>query len=909
MFKSLLKFWNDLKIGIRLTIGVATTLILTLIVGIIGWATINSQSNSQKLANASTELVTYLHIARKDEKNFMLTSNPIYIKKTLDSIEAIREKVKILKKSVNQENKDIFVFLIRERDKYQKEFEGFVSLNLKKEESLNKMVIQGRALEHTAVILRNDQKNELQRLETLAVNSSDERQEKSEKADDANRMIKLMGEARQQEKNFLLRSDRRYADETRNLVDKLITQAQSTKSRFVDKQNKLLADLIIKTAEDYLSELEIVADGKRRSSNVHKTMVKLGREVEERSTSLREDQKLELIRLETQGEGKLGEKAAVLRLDKRKKADTANRIIKLMGEARQQEKNFLLRKEHSYAEVTISLVNQMLDEVIKLRNSFEDKENKALATKIIEAGEKYIIEFNKVVKITQENTQAQDTMASLGRRVEDRAAQLRGDQKQELIRLEKLSTGSSKQRLDKRIKADTANKIIKLMGEARQQEKNFLLRHENAYIEFTRTLVTQAARQAQVLKDSFEDEENRLLADKITAAAQTYLREFENVVLLKKEQALQQEHMFLAAREIERIVLSVKENTQNKASEVRKMAINVIVITLSLALVLGILVTWFLTKSISNPISELIHVINKLSQEDDVEVPLVNNKDEIGQIARAISNFKEVLLKRKAKTEAQLIEAEKMAALGDLVAGVAHEINTPIGIAVTGSSHLQDQIKKLETAFDAGKLRKAEFRDFVENALPTASTIQSNLERASSLIKSFKQVAVDQSSQETRTFLLYDYIDEILISLRPKLKQVKHHISVNGDNTLYIETVPGALSQVVTNLIMNSLTHAYDKDEEGTISFDIEVEDKKVLLRYKDDGKGMDENIIKHIYEPFFTTRRGSGGSGLGLSIVYNLVTQTMGGTMSCQSELNKGTQFEMIFPVKINNLKVISYE
>lgn len=905
MLRKPIQILNDLRIGTRLTIGVMIILFLTLVVGLVGWFTLESQAHSQVLANQAIDLVSALRAARQDEKNYMLSGDARHIKETLDAIENIRENAQILKSALSEEKRKKLTQLLVERDNYQNEFEDFVELNRKKELSLQEMVSQGRELENAALILRNDQKNELQRLETLAVTSSNQRQEKSKKADDANRMIKLMGEARQKEKNFLLRNDSHYAEETANLVDKLISQTRTTKSHFSDTENKALAEQIIRTAKQYRNELNKVVDGKKKSNVALKSMIHLGRLVEDYSMKLREDQKQELLNLEQQSN-----KISAQRLDKREKADSANRIIKLMGEARQQEKNFLLRKEQSYVEITRSLVSKMIEEANNLRGKFNDRQNRALAAQIIQAAEQYLKEFNKVVSITYINTSAQDVMASLGRKVGELASKLRSDQKQELQRLELLSTRSSKQRLDKRVKADAANRIIKLMGEARQQEKNFLLRRELTYADATRSLVGKSVHQAQRLRRRFQDIQNRQLAGRIILAAETYLGEFDDVVVAQTEQVQQQGRMVNAARKIESLAGDIRNQTQTQANISRETAVTIILVTLSLALILGVVAAVMLTNSISTPIQNLVEVINRLAKEDDVDVPLVLKQDEIGQIARAISNFKEVILKRKEKTEAQLIQAEKMAALGDLMAGVAHEINTPIGIAVTGSSHLQDQIGELEKNFDRGVLKKSEFKEFVDNAMPTAAIVQKNLERASSLIKSFKQVAVDQSSQGVRQFKLLEYIEEVLISLQPKLKQTQHKVIVKGDKHLSVETVPGALAQIITNLIINSLTHAYEEDGDvGEIQIQVENIGNNVIIKYSDDGKGMDEKIRARMYEPFFTTRRASGGSGLGLSIVFNLVSQTLGGSIQCYTEMGKGTKFEISFPVKFENKQVLSHE
>ena len=894
MRKGLVQFWNNLRIGTRLTLGVSGILLLTLTVGLVGWITLESQAHSQQLANQAIDLVAALRAARQDEKNYVLRGGVTHIKKTLNAIDRIRMNAETLKADLSEGKRKAITALLAERDRYQNEFESYVNLNKKKGVNLNEMVAQGRELENTAVILRDDQKNELQRLEALVITSSEQREEKREKADDANRIIKLMSEARQQEKNFLLRRDYRYADETRNLVDKLITQARLTRDRFEDKENKTLAGQIIYSAEKYLEEFVKVIRGEKSRDIALKSMIELGRAVENSSIKLREDQKQELVKLEN-----LLTPVREQRFDKREKVDAANRIIKLMGETRQQEKNFLLRKEQSYAEGAYSLVSRLIKEASSLRSHFQDKQNRQLANRIIGAANQYRKEFEKVVATTDKNTASQDTMATLGRKVGDRSTQLREDQKQELQRLEKLSTISSKQRLDKRIKADTANRIIKLMGEARQQEKNFLLRQELDYAESVRSIVGKAVRQAELLRERFQDEQNRELAGRIITAARAYLSEFEDVVRAVAEQQEQQEQMVSAARNIENFAIDVREQTQRQANAARKTAVTIILTALALALVLGALAAIILTNSIARPIQELVEVIHRLAREDNVEVPLVENKDEIGQIARAISSFKKVILLRKEKTEAQLIQAERMAALGDLMAGIAHEINTPIGIAVTGSTHLQDGIARMDKAFQEGILKKSEFRDFVDNAMPTAATIQSNLERASSLIKSFKQVAVDQSSQEIREFSLLLYIEEVLVSLQPKLKQTMHRVELQGEDKLTVKTAPGALSQIITNLVINSLTHGFDsRDGSGIIIIRVSRKAGNAIIYYSDNGKGMNRDTASRIYEPFFTTSRRTGGSGLGLSIVFNLVTQTLGGVIKCQTEIGKGVLFEIIFPV-----------
>jgi len=253
----------------------------------------------------------------------------------------------------------------------------------------------------------------------------------------------------------------------------------------------------------------------------------------------------------------------------------------------------------------------------------------------------------------------------------------------------------------------------------------------------------------------------------------------------------------------------------------------------------------------------------------------------------------------KAAKEAQdqLIQAEKLASLGGLVAGVAHEINTPVGIAVTASSHLRERYLELKTDYDAGSLKRSTLEQFLEVSDQATRILETNLRRASELIQSFKQIAVDQSAAQPRELLLRQYLDEVLLSLRPRLKKVAHRVHLECPADVRVFTEPGSIAQVLTNLVMNSLAHAYEPGEAGTIRIRVDTEEHGIRLVYSDDGMGIAEEALKNIFDPFFTTKRGRGGSGLGLHIVYNIVTNSLSGTIRCTSEPGRGTSFEIRIP------------
>ena len=250
----------------------------------------------------------------------------------------------------------------------------------------------------------------------------------------------------------------------------------------------------------------------------------------------------------------------------------------------------------------------------------------------------------------------------------------------------------------------------------------------------------------------------------------------------------------------------------------------------------------------------------------------------------------------------QLIESEKMAALGGLVAGVAHEINTPIGMGVTMASTLANATKLFVTDYQKGKLKRSALNSYLKTTLEGSELLLDNLQRAAELVQSFKQVAVDQTSFLKRRFAVKEYISSTLLSLDLKLRQGKHQVEVNGDESVVLHSYPGAFSQVITNLAMNSMIHAYEEGESGFLCFDVILEENFVRIEYIDDGCGIAAAHLDKIFEPFFTTARNRGGTGLGLHIVYNLVTQKLKGTIRCQSQVGEGTTFIIRLPLKLED-------
>ncbi|HCE11046.1 MAG TPA: histidine kinase, partial [Oxalobacteraceae bacterium] len=250
------------------------------------------------------------------------------------------------------------------------------------------------------------------------------------------------------------------------------------------------------------------------------------------------------------------------------------------------------------------------------------------------------------------------------------------------------------------------------------------------------------------------------------------------------------------------------------------------------------------------------------------------------------------------QAQKQLVESEKLASLGQLVAGVAHEINTPVGVGVTGASTLAEETAKLQTMYQAGTMKRSDLESYVSTAATISKLLLSNMERAATLIQSFKEVAIDQTSQERRRVELKTYIEEVLLNLSPMLRKTMHTVTVDCPDALDVDTYPGAISQVLTNFVMNALLHAFADGDHGKMAIVVRAPDaSSVELRFSDNGKGIPQEAIPKIFDPFFTTMRGRGGSGLGLNIVHNLVTGTLQGKVTVDSTLTVGTTFILNFP------------
>lgn len=298
-------------------------------------------------------------------------------------------------------------------------------------------------------------------------------------------------------------------------------------------------------------------------------------------------------------------------------------------------------------------------------------------------------------------------------------------------------------------------------------------------------------------------------------------------------------------------------------------------------------------------------VIVDITEKKQMEIELIdayNGLEKLvtkrtAQLQESNAHLEETL-KNLEQTQDQLVESDKMASLGQLVGGVAHEINTPIGVALTAVSNLALRTKPIFQAFESGALTKSVLSDLFETMNEANTITISNLNRAAKLISSFKQVAVDQTNEEARLVDIKDYTENVLQSLIPVLKPGDHSISLDCDPDISVYLPTGPFAQIITNLMTNAATHAFDGIRNGEIHIKIEKRTATIHIEFSDNGKGMEPTTRAKVFDPFFTTKRGNGGSGLGMHIAYNIVTQALNGRISCRSSLNTGTTFDIELPM-----------
>lgn len=348
-----------------------------------------------------------------------------------------------------------------------------------------------------------------------------------------------------------------------------------------------------------------------------------------------------------------------------------------------------------------------------------------------------------------------------------------------------------------------------------------------------------------------------------------------------------------------------------------------------LVIVCGLLV--LIVHGVTKPIRAMTHTMANLAAGNpDVSVPATRRRDEVGRMAAALATLKEHAaerlryIERQAglmeeiertvaqrtralrdaletlqRTQEELVRSEKMAALGGMVAAMAHEINTPLGNGLTVATTLIEKVKGFRALMEGKELRRSVLLGYADDFDTAVQLLVGNLGRAADLIGGFKRVAVDQTSELRRTFLLDEVCGEVVAMLRPTYKHASVTMEVTLPEGVLLDSYPGALGQVITNLVSNAVLHGFTPDRGGTVRIGAGLPvDGRVTLMIADDGAGIPPAVLPRIFDPFFTTKFGAGGSGLGLHIVYALVTRVLGGAIAVESTVGVGTSFTIVLPL-----------
>ena len=359
-----------------------------------------------------------------------------------------------------------------------------------------------------------------------------------------------------------------------------------------------------------------------------------------------------------------------------------------------------------------------------------------------------------------------------------------------------------------------------------------------------------------------------------------------------------------------------QETFDRTLADISRKVLSIAVIFLGIIITAGVLIAL----SVRLPLQQIMAAMQAITSGDyDRRVQGTSANDEVGAMARAVEVFRQNAI-AKSKTEDELrtskekaesallelnaaqqnlIDAERLAALGGLVAGVAHEVNNPIGISLTVASSFARRTEMFEAELRSDtRLRRSQLEEFVRTSRDAAQQLVANLHRAGELIHSFKQVAVDRSRADRREFSLGEATDQIIASLRPVLRKAPITLSVEVPEGLIIDSYPGAYGQILTNLFLNAINHGFADGRSGAITISARPRgNDEVEIIFADNGAGMTPDVQRQAFDPFFTTRRDEGGTGLGLHIVYNLVTQQLGGRMMLDSRLGQGCTFRIIMP------------
>ncbi|WP_404340831.1 ATP-binding protein [Pseudoalteromonas mariniglutinosa] len=289
-------------------------------------------------------------------------------------------------------------------------------------------------------------------------------------------------------------------------------------------------------------------------------------------------------------------------------------------------------------------------------------------------------------------------------------------------------------------------------------------------------------------------------------------------------------------------------------------------------------------------------------EKDKQEIKQLNQslEEKVNQRTIALREANQELLntlERMHQYQNQIVESEKMASLGQMVAGVAHEVNTPIGLGITGSTLLRDKLAEINIGFEQKTLTSTQLKRFIDDGIENLDLIYRNLNRAAELVSSFKKVAVNQDGEINSHVNVNGLLHDVVLSMRSEMQFKNPIVTINCDQDLAIETKSGPLQQVIQQLLSNSVIHGFHDNKENQITLNVERSKNELIIHYADNGVGVDKTIKNRIFDPFVTTKRGEGGSGLGMHLVYNLVTHALGGSIVCVDQNQQGAHFMITLP------------
>lgn len=376
-------------------------------------------------------------------------------------------------------------------------------------------------------------------------------------------------------------------------------------------------------------------------------------------------------------------------------------------------------------------------------------------------------------------------------------------------------------------------------------------------------------------------------------------------------------------------ILYLEKSTHTITKQLKKVFKEILVFSLVLSIFIYI-ISILLSNYILKPILSLAKITNEISLSQNYNRKVIyNSNNEISILYKAFNSLLENInelrnnleekvnkrtnelssktilledsLKNLKETQEQLIQSEKMSALGNLVSGIAHEVNTPLGNAITSSSIITKESKTLLDEFSNSTLTRSSMEKRLNILNDSSILLVKTLNYSSELIKSFKQISTDQVTNDIRVIELKNYIEEIFLTNNNKLKLIKAKITIHENTDINIKISPGVIAQIFNNLIQNSILHAFDNfNKEAKIEVFLLKEKDFITIKYKDNGIGINPEIEEKIFEPFVTTKRNNGGTGLGLNIIFNLIHKKLNGTIKLNNNLEIGTEFIINIPINM---------